>query len=72
MNPAAAVTGFFLWEMVKVGLVLAMLFAAPKLVTNLSWPAMLIGLVVTMKAVWLVLWLEAGVRRKSKEKNLVN
>ena len=72
MNPAAAVTGFFLWEMVKVGLVLAMLFAAPKLVTNLSWPAMLIGLVVTMKAIWLVLWLEAGVRRKSKEKNLVN
>ena len=72
MNPSAAVTGFFLWEMVKIGLVLAMLFAAPKLVTNLSWPAMLIGLVVTMKAVWLVLWLEAGVRRKSKVRNLVN
>ncbi len=66
MNPAAAVTGFFLWEMVKIGLVLAMLFAAPKLVKDLSWPAMLIGLVVTMKVVWLVLWLEAKVRRKSK------
>ena len=65
MNPAAAVTGFFLWEMVKIGLVLAMLFAAPKLVSNLSWPAMLIGLVVTMKVVWLVIWLEAKVRRKS-------
>jgi ATP synthase protein I len=67
INPAAAVTGFFLWEMVKIGLVLAMLFAAPKLVTNLSWPAMLVGLVVTMKVVWLVLWLEARVRRKSKQ-----
>ena len=66
INPAAAVTGFFLWEMVKIGLVLAMLFAAPRLVKDLSWPAMLVGLVVTMKVVWLVLWLEAKVRRKSK------
>ena len=64
INPAAAVTGFFLWEMVKIGLVLAMLFAAPKLIMDLSWPAMLIGLVVTMKLVWLVLWLEARMRRK--------
>ena len=66
INPAAAVTGFFLWEMVKIGLVLALLFAAPKLITNLSWPAMLVGLVVTMKVVWLVLWLDARVRHKSK------
>ena len=71
INPAAAVTGFFLWEMVKIGLVLAMLFAAPKLVTNLSWPAMLVGLVVTMKVVWLVLWLEAKARRKSKKLSVV-
>ena len=70
INPAAAVTGFFLWEMVKIGLVLAMLFAAPKLVKDLSWPAMLVGLVVTMKVVWLVLWLEAKVRRKSKKINV--
>jgi ATP synthase protein I len=70
INPAAAVTGFFLWEMVKIGLVLAMLFAAPKLVTNLSWPAMLVGLVVTMKVVWLVLWLEAKAQRKSKTINV--
>jgi len=67
INPAAAVTGFFLWEMVKIGLVLAMLFVAPKLVTDLSWPAMLVGLVVTMKAVWLVLWLEVKARRKLKK-----
>jgi ATP synthase protein I len=65
INPAAAVTGFFLWEIVKIGLVLAMLFAAPKLIPSLSWPAMLVGLIVTMKVVWLVLWLEAKVRRKS-------
>jgi len=67
INPAAAVTGFFLWEMVKIGLVLAMLFAAPKLVTDFNWPAMLVGLVVTMKVVWLVLWLEAKARHKSRQ-----
>jgi ATP synthase protein I len=72
INPAAAVTGFFLWEMVKMGSVLAMLYAAPKLVANLSWPAMLVGLVVSMKVVWLVLWLEVRVRRKSKKPSVVN
>jgi len=70
INPAAAVTGFFLWEMVKIGLVLAMLFAAPKLISDLSWSAMLVGLVVTMKVVWLILWFEAKARRKSCKLNV--
>ena len=53
LNPGTAVVGFFLWELVKMALSIAMLFAAPRLITALSWPAMLIGLVVTMKAAWL-------------------
>jgi ATP synthase protein I len=53
LNPGTAVFGFFLWEMVKIALSLAMLIAAPRLITALSWPAMLVGLVVTMKAAWL-------------------
>lgn len=53
LNPGTAVFGFFLWEMVKMALSMAMLIAAPRLITALSWPAMLIGLVVTMKAAWL-------------------
>lgn len=56
MNAGAAVLGFFVWEMVKIGLTVAMLFAAPRLIENLSWPAMLAGLVVTMKVYWGVLW----------------
>ena len=66
INPAAAVTGFFLWEMVKIGLVLAMLFVAPRLVPDLSWPAMLVGLIVTMKVVWLVLWLDVRFKVKAR------
>jgi len=55
LNAGAAMLGFFLWEAVKIGLVVAMLFAAPRVVEGLSWPALLVGLVVTMKAVWLML-----------------
>ena len=55
MNPGTAVAGFFLWEMVKIALTVAMLFAAPRLVSMLSWPAMLVGLVVTMKTSWIAL-----------------
>jgi len=55
LNAGAAVFGFFLWEMVKIGLTVAMLFAAPRLVSDLSWPAMLAGLVVTMKVYWVAL-----------------
>ena len=63
LNPGTAVLGFFLWEMVKMVLTVAMLIAAPRLVTALSWPAMLIGLVVTMKATWVAVMLAPG-RRK--------
>jgi ATP synthase protein I len=59
INAGSAVFSFFLWEMVKIGLTVAMLFAAPRLVNDLSWPAMLVGLVVTMKVYWLAL----GLRR---------
>ncbi|MES2283614.1 MAG: ATP synthase subunit I [Pseudomonadota bacterium] len=65
MSAGAAVAGFFLWEMVKIGMVIAMLFAAPRMVSDLSWPAMLVGLVVTMKVVWLVLLLQPRLKKLS-------
>ncbi|MGC1172151.1 ATP synthase subunit I [Polaromonas sp.] len=56
MNAGAAVFAFFLWEMVKIALTVAMLFAAPRLIENLSWPAMLVGLIVAMKVYLGALW----------------
>jgi len=53
-DPGSAVMGFFLWEAVKIAVTVAMLFAAPRVVANLSWLAMLAGLVVTMKVYWFV------------------
>ena len=55
LNAGTAAVGFMLWEMVKIALTVAMLVAAPRLVPALSWPALLVGLVVTMKVYWLAL-----------------
>ena len=55
LNAGTAAVGFMLWEMVKVALTLAMLMAAPRLVPDLSWPALLVGLVLTMKVYWLAM-----------------
>jgi ATP synthase protein I len=55
LNAGSAAVGFLMWEMVKIALTLAMLVAAPRLVAGLSWPALLIGLVLAMKVYWLAL-----------------
>lgn len=65
----AALAGFFVWELVKIVLTVAMLVAAPKVVPQLSWPAMLAGFVVAMKVYWVAMWLHPA-RRKSTAKNL--
>ena len=62
INPATAVTGFFVWEVVKIAATAGMLFAAPRLVADLDWLAMLIGLMVTLNMYWVALL----VRRKRK------
>ena len=60
LNAGAAVFGFFLWESVKLALTVVALVAAPRWVDDLSWPAMLAGLLVTMKVYWVALGLRRG------------
>jgi ATP synthase protein I len=55
LNAGTAAAGFLVWEMVKVALTLAMLLVAPRLVAGLSWPALLVGLVLAMKVYWVAL-----------------
>lgn len=55
LNPMSAAAGFMVWEMVKIALTLAMLAMAPRLVAGLSWPALLVGLVLAMKVYWVAL-----------------
>jgi ATP synthase protein I len=55
MSPGTSAVSFMLWEMVKIGVSVVMLVLAPKLVQPLSWPALLVGLVLCMKVYWLAL-----------------
>lgn len=60
----AALAGFFVWELVKIALTVALLLLAPRLVPHLSWLALLAGFVVAMKVYWVAMWLHPA-RRKS-------
>jgi ATP synthase protein I len=55
MNAGVSAVRFMVWEMVKVGVSVVMLIVAPKLVHDLSWPALLAGLVLCTKVYWLAL-----------------
>ena len=56
LMPGAALASMFVWELVKIVLTVVMLFAAPRLIDDLNWLALLAGFVVTMKASWLAMF----------------
>ena len=62
-DPRAAMLGFFGWEIAKIVLTVALLAAAPRLVPDLSWMALLVGMVVAMKTYWVALLVRPGVRK---------
>jgi ATP synthase protein I len=55
MSPGASAVSFMLWEFVKIAVAVAMMVLAPRLVQPLSWPALLVGLVLCMKVYWVAL-----------------
>ena len=67
-NPAAAAARFMLWELLKIMLAVAMLVAAARVVPDLSWPALLVTMIVCLKVNWLtLLWWG----RKKNQQSLV-
>lgn len=54
-NPVAAAAGFLFWEMLKIGAAIAMLVIAARVVPQLSWPVLLVTMVVCMKVNWFAL-----------------
>lgn len=62
-SASAAMLGFFVWELIKIVLTVAILAAAPRVVAQLSWLALLAGMVVTMKTYWIALLVQSGVRK---------
>jgi ATP synthase protein I len=61
-SAADAAAGFMWWEMVKIFVALAMLAAAPKLVPNLNWPALLLTMFVGMLVNWFALRFQGKAR----------
>jgi len=52
---SAAMLRFFVWELIKLVLTIAFLAAAPWVIGDLSWLAMLAGIVAAMKMYWVAL-----------------
>ena len=51
----SAAAAFLVWELMKIGLAVAMLLIAARTVPGLSWPALLLTMVVCMKVNWFAL-----------------
>jgi len=55
LAPGVSAVSFMLWEFGKIGVSVVMLALAPKLVPGLSWPALLVALIVCIKVYWVAL-----------------
>lgn len=60
---SGVLAGFFVWEMAKIALTLALLGIGLRWLQPLSWLALLAGMVATLKTYWLVLLARPGVRK---------
>jgi ATP synthase protein I len=66
VSPGASAVSFMLWEMVKIAVSVLMLALAPKIVQPLSWPALLVSLVVCMHVYLLaLLWRRPAKKQQS-------
>lgn len=63
-NAASALLTLMVGEGVKIALTVLLLLAAPKVMAQVHWLALLAGFVVTIKAAWAALWV-MSVRRQS-------
>lgn len=61
--PAGSLGGLVFWEGVKVLLTVAMLSLAPVVVSELSWLALLAGLVIVLKVYWLAFLMLSRVKK---------
>jgi len=55
VSPLVGAVTFLMWAVVKIGFSVLMLLLAPKIVQPLSWPALLVAMVLCMQTYWLAL-----------------
>ncbi len=54
-SPLVGAVTFLMWAVVKIGFSVLMLLLAPRIVQPLSWPALLVAMVLCMQTYWLAL-----------------
>lgn len=54
-SASLAAVRFMVWEMMKIGVAIAMLVIASRVVPQLNWPALLLTMVVCIKVNWFAL-----------------
>ena len=69
LAPAVSAVSVMLWEFGKIAVSVAMLMLAPKVVPGLSWPALLVTLVVCIKVYWVALLWRGRSSTKQNEAN---
>lgn len=66
----ASAAGFMFWELLKVGVAIAMLVIAARVVADLSWPALLVTMVVCIKVNWVaLLWRPRRLNNKASNRH---
>ncbi|NQW67057.1 MAG: ATP synthase subunit I [Burkholderiales bacterium] len=55
VNAMTAAVGFVVWQGVKLVLTVLLLALAPRVLNEVSWPALLAGMLLAMKVYWLAL-----------------
>ena len=55
VNAMTAAVGFAVWQGVKLVLTVLLLALAPRVLNDVSWPALLAGMLLAMKVYWLAL-----------------
>ena len=55
VNAVSAAMSFAVWQGVKLVLTVLLLVLAPRVMNDVSWPALLVGMLLTMKVYWLAL-----------------
>jgi ATP synthase protein I len=55
VSPGASAVGVMFWSLVKIGVSVLMLVLAPRVVQPLSWPALLVALVLCIQVYWFAL-----------------
>jgi ATP synthase protein I len=59
----AGMFSFAVWELVKILLSVGMLLAAPRLLVDVNWLALVAAMVVTLKTYWVALLVRSGARK---------